>query len=78
MIAELRRNHDDATAAFNKYNAIDAALKKQILDATEVTYITSLKNRTTGFARVTTRQIIEHLYNNYGHITVKTLTENET
>ena len=77
MIAELRRNHDDATAAFNKYNAVDAALKKQILDATDVTYITSLKDRTTGFARVTTRQLIEHLYNNYGRITVETLTDNE-
>ena len=39
---------------------------------------TSLKNCTAGFARVTTHHIIEHLYTNYGHITIKMLTENKT
>ena len=79
MIAELRHNYDEDKATFKLYNAVDAALKKQILDATEATYITSLKDRTTGFARVTTHHItMEHLYTNYGHITVETLTENET
>ena len=78
MIAELCRNYDEEKATFKLYNAINAALKKQILDATKATYITSLKDRTTGFARVTTRQIIKHLYTNYGCITIETLMENET
>ena len=46
------------------YHAVDAALKKQILAATEETYLISLKDHNTGFARVTTRTIIEHLYTN--------------
>ena len=33
---------------------------------------------TTGFARVTTRHIIEHLYTNYGRITIEMLPENKT
>ena len=53
-------------------------MKRQILDATKETYITSLKDRTTGFARVTMRHIIEHLYTNYGRITVEMFTENKT
>ena len=77
MIAELCRNYNEDKATFKLYNAINAALKKQILDATEATYITSLKDRTTGFVRVTTHQIIKHLYTNYGRITVETLMENE-
>ena len=77
MINEMRRNYDDAKSTFKLYHAVDAALKKQLIDATDVTYITAIKNRTTGFALVTTRTMIAHLYTNYGRITADTLTDNE-
>ena len=63
-------------ATFKLYHSVDAALKKQLLDATNETYLTSLKNRNTGFAMISTR-LIEHLYVNYGRINVNMLTENE-
>ena len=57
---------------------MDAALKKQLLDATDETYVTSLKDRTTtSFAMVTMRTLIEHLYTNYGRINANSLTDNE-
>ena len=61
MISELRRNYDDAKATFKLYHSVDAALKKQLLDATNETYLTSLKDRNTGFAMISTRALIEHL-----------------
>ena len=77
MIAELRRDHDESKTTFKLYHTVDAALKKQILEATEETYLISLKDHNTGFARVTTRTIIEHLYTNYGRIDADALTKNE-
>ena len=77
MIAELRRDHDESKTNFKLYHTVDAALKKQILEATEETYLISLKDHNTGFARVTTRTIIEHLYTNYGRIDADALTKNE-
>ena len=74
MISELRRNYDDAKATFKLYHSVDAALKKQLLDATNETYLTSLKDRNTGFAMISMRALIEHLYVNYGRINVNTLT----
>ena len=81
MIAELHCNYDEDKATFKLYNAIDAALKKQILDTTNETYITSLKDLSqrphNRIEIVTTHHIIKHLYTNYRCITDKTLTENE-
>ena len=77
IISELRHQHTDARKTFSTYFATDAALKKQLLEATDETYVTSLKHRTHGFALVRTRTIVEHLLANYGTITSNALTANE-
>ena len=47
MITILSRNFDESKATFKLYHTVDAALKKQLLDAMDETSLTSLKDRTT-------------------------------
>ena len=76
MITILSRNFDESKATFKLYHTVDAALKKQLLDAMDETSLTSLKDRTTRFTIVTMRTLIKHLYTNYGRINAATLTDN--
>jgi hypothetical protein len=66
MINELRLQHTKAIHRFRTYNAVDAALKAQLLEATNSIYICSLEDGDNGWAKVRTRTLIEHLYENYG------------
>jgi hypothetical protein len=45
----------------------DKALKQQIMGAINKLYLRTLNHCITGFADVTTRQMIVHLYITYGH-----------
>jgi hypothetical protein len=77
LLAEIRLQHTDAKKAFQKYYAVDAALKKLLLAATNKRFVISLKDRTHGFALVRTRRLIDHLYTTYGNITSEDLYTNE-
>jgi hypothetical protein len=56
---------------------VDAALKKQLLAATDERFVISIKDRTHGFALIRTRTLIRHLYDTYGNITSEDLSANE-
>jgi len=58
---------------FNEYIRTDKALKSQIILAVEDLYIKALKHRITGYANITTRAMLEHLYNSYGKMTPQDL-----
>ena len=77
LLAEIRLQHTDAKKTFQKYYAVDAALKKLLLAATDERFVISLKDRTHGFALVRTRRLIDHLYTTYGNITSEDLSANE-
>jgi hypothetical protein len=77
LLAEIRLQHKDVKTAFQKYYAVDAALKKLFLAATDKRFVISLKDRTNGFALVRTRRLIDHLYTTYGNITSEDLSVNE-
>jgi hypothetical protein len=77
QIATITRNHTETHQIWNEYLATDKDLKQQVLAAINETYYHTLCDRITGFANVTTRQLIEHLYKTYGNITPADLTEND-
>ena len=66
QIAWLEEEHTEATRSWKEYMATDKALKQQLLSAFDDMYYHSLRNIHTGYARVTTRQILDHLYVGYG------------
>jgi hypothetical protein len=69
QISNLHRLHTEALARFREYIATDKALKQQLITAIQPMYLRALSHRITGFANVTTRQMLVHLYTNYGRLT---------
>ena len=53
---------------FEKYQNTDKALKQQIEETIESDYLSSLHNELTGYSRVTSLQMLQHLYKTYGRI----------
>jgi hypothetical protein len=60
-----------------KFQATDKSLKQLLLGAVNDIYTSALKHRVTGYANVSTRQLIVHLYTKYGNITAGDLEANE-
>jgi len=71
--ADIRATHAENKREFNQYVATDKALKQQIIQAVGDLYLRSLKHRITGYANVTTREILDHLYQAYGTLTPQDL-----
>jgi hypothetical protein len=78
QIAAATRTHTENHRLWKEYLATDKALKQQLLATVHETYYRTLRNRITGFANTTTRQLLEHLYRTYGNITPADLIENDT
>jgi len=76
QIRVLRDTHTLAKDDFNTYHATDKALKAQLLSACPATYLKDLEDPATGFALVTTRQLLTHLWTHYGRITPSDLNRN--
>jgi hypothetical protein len=62
---------------FRTYNNVQIALKQQILAAVNNIYVRTLRNTHTGYAMVTTLQILTHLYTTYGKLTPMAMQEND-
>lgn len=77
VISETRRTFDDTIRTYRLYHAVDNVLKQQVINACDDMYLSTLKDRTTGYAQVTCRQMITHLLDQYGRITPDALIENE-
>jgi hypothetical protein len=69
QIANIRQDQDELNALFVEYYATDKALKQQIIGAVDKLYLRTLNHRITGFANVTTQQILVHIYTTYGRLT---------
>ena len=77
-IAALDQAHKIQVCIWKKHLAVDKALKQQLLGCINEMYYRTLRNRHTGYAIVTTRDIITHMYAQYGNITPQDLQENDT
>jgi uncharacterized protein (DUF433 family) len=62
-------NHKELRRIFDNHHNMDAALKAQVIDTIQDTYIGELRNKYTGYLGVTTRDLLDHLLDRYGKIT---------
>jgi hypothetical protein len=76
QINELVRQHANELRIFQETTRTDQALKQQLLNAFDDMYTKSLSNRHTGFATITTFDIIQHLYQTYGMISQVNIKDN--
>jgi hypothetical protein len=72
------RQHATELMLFREYLATDKALKQQVISTVNAMYLRALSHRITGFANVTTRQLLDHLYTNYGRLNPADLQTNDT
>jgi hypothetical protein len=77
IIGQTVRDHEENLRIWRQYNNVNAALKQQLISAISNIYIRTLQDRHTGFANVSTRELIEHLLRTYGNITPTDLAEND-
>jgi hypothetical protein len=75
--ANLVRRHAATTALFREYRATDNALKQQIIGCIDKIFLRTLSDRITGYARVTTRAMLIHLYKSYGRLSADDVVEND-
>jgi hypothetical protein len=68
--------HKDELRKIRDYNAMESRLKQQLLAAIDNTFITELEDAEVGFAMTTSKQILQHIINEYGIITLDELAEN--
>jgi hypothetical protein len=78
LIATRTAEWNTAVDNYKKYNGVKATLKKQILEAVPIQYISSLKDDTTGFSTVGPLELITHLTNMYGSVNRSDLDRNLT
>ncbi len=78
IIGQTVREHDESLRLWRQYNNVNAALKQQLINAINNICIQTLQDRHTGFANVSTCELIEHLLRAYGNITPTDLAENDT
>ena len=65
-------------AIFDLYSNAETKLKQQLINAIPEAYINSLRHSLTGYANVTTKQLVTHLRSTYGEPTPKELEDNRT
>ena len=77
QITALTDTHKRETVIFQEFNNTDKALKQQLLGAVDDMFTRALKNRYIGYANVTTKQPLAHLFSTYRNITSGDLRQND-
>jgi hypothetical protein len=66
---QLRAEHHENRRVFDNHHKMDDALKAQVIDTIQDTYLSEMQNKYTGYLGVTTRDQLDHLLDRYGKIT---------
>jgi hypothetical protein len=77
QIKANNRAHKENLQIWREYLATDKALIQQLLSVIQEMYYKTLRHGITGYATVTTRKILTHLYATYGNITPANLANND-
>ena len=72
------RRHTEDTRQWREFKNVSTALKNQLLSAVDDIYVHALRDRHVGYMNQTIRNILTHLFNNYGNITQLELEDNDT
>ena len=78
QINAITATHKRESKIFQEYNNADKALKQQLLGAVDDMFTRALKNRYIGYANVSTKQLLTHLFLTYGKISGTDLRLNDT
>jgi hypothetical protein len=70
QITAITKQHTEDKIAFHTYQDTDRAIVRQLLAATDHSYIAALSHPAIGFTNVTALQIMTHLYATYGVISL--------
>jgi predicted acyl esterase len=77
QMTEANHDHQSRTLLFDQYNAVEQALKHQLLAAIPNEFIRPLTNELTQYTTVSVLTILTHLDTRYGHITENQLCTNK-
>ena len=77
QIAQANLEHKTQQKTWHECIITDAAIKQQLIGAIEETYLRPLRDSTTGFATITSWDIIHHLFTFFGKITPQALADND-
>ena len=73
-----RIQHKEERRLYDNNNNMDDAIKSQIIDSVDDTYLCELRNKYTGYMGVSSRDLIDHLLDRYGKITPADIEECKT
>jgi hypothetical protein len=76
QISAARHTWDEEVHTYRTYTSVQQALKKQIITVFEPIYLDVLSDDMVGFANITYRVMLDHLFINYGNITAVYLENN--
>jgi hypothetical protein len=71
-----RHSWEEAVLTFCTFNTVQQALQKQIITVFEPIYLDILNDDMVGFANITAREMLDHLFLTYGNITTVDLEKN--
>ena len=72
------RRHTEDTRQWREFKNVSTALKNQLLSAVENIYVRALRDRHVGYMNQSIRNLLAHLFENYGNITQLELEDNDT
>ena len=72
------RRHTEDTRQWREFKNVSTALKNQLLGAVDDIYVRAMRDRHVGYMNQTIRNLLNHLFNNYGNITQLELEDNDT
>ena len=72
------RRHTEDTRQWREFKNVSTALKNQLLSAVDDIYVRALRDRHVGYMNQSIRNLLTHLFNNYGNITQLELEDNDT
>jgi hypothetical protein len=69
QISAARHQWEEDVQTYRTYTSVQQALKKQIISVFEPMYLDILNDNMVGYANVSARDILDHLFDTYGNIT---------
>jgi hypothetical protein len=69
QISTARHVWEEDVQTNRTYTSVQQALKKQIISVFEPMYMDVLSNNMVGFANISSRDMLDHLFSTYGNIT---------
>jgi hypothetical protein len=73
QISAARHQWEEDVQTYRTYTSVQQALKKQIISVFEPMYFAILNENMVGYANISAREILDHLFETYGNITAVNL-----